>query len=281
MQACSQIAADGTETLSGVVGAVPWWSFSKTALAIAALRLVEAGGLDLDAPVDGKPYSLAQLLRHEAGLPDYGGLKRYHEDVAAGRPPWPAERLLAAVEADRLRYPPGEGWAYSNIGYREVGQRIAAASGLSLGEALHDLVFAPAGVTTARLVLTRADLAGVEMGGAPDYHPGWVYHGLVVGTAIDAARLLRALVEGRLVRFETMLERRALPQYRSERDRDPAYGLGLMLSASDPLDHPLGHTGGGPGSSFACYAQHRRVVAVWADEASGLDATTEAFAALS
>ncbi len=280
MEARALISADGTETLSGHAGAVPWWSFTKTVLAIAAVRLVEAGRLSLNAPLDGKPYTLAQLLKHEAGLPDYGGLAAYHADVAAGATPWPVERLLAEAEADRLRYPPGEGWAYSNIGYREVGQLVARAAGLTLGEALRDLVFAPAGLDGPRLALTQQDLAEVEMGGAPDYHPGWVYHGLVVGTVLDAARLLRALVDGRLVRFETMLDRRALPEHRSALHPDPAYGLGLMLSATDPLARPLGHTGGGPGSSFAAYMRDGRVVAVWADEASGLDATTEAFAAL-
>lgn len=280
MEARALITVDGTETLSGHAGPAPWWSFTKTVLAIAAVRLAEAGRLSLHAPLAGRPYTLAQLLKHEAGLPDYGGLAAYHADVAAGVAPWPAERLLAEAEADRLRYPPGEGWAYSNIGYREVGLLIAEAAGLPLGEALRELVFVPAGLSGPRLALTREDLAGVAMGGAPDYHPGWVYHGLVVGTVLDAARLLKALADGHLVRFETLLERRALPEHRSVLHPDPAYGLGLMLSAEDPLSRPLGHTGGGPGSSFAAYMQSGQVVAVWADEASGLDATTEAFAAL-
>ena len=283
MEARALINSAGTETVSGLRGPVPWWSFTKTVLAIAALRLVEDGRLSLTDPVDDKAYTLAHLLRHEAGLPDYGGLKRYHEDVAAGRPPWPVDRLLAATDAERPRYPPGEGWAYSNIGYREVGLLIARAAGQPLGQALHRLVFAPANLSTARLVLTPDDLQGVEMGGAPDYHPGWVYHGLVVGTALDAARLLRALVTGRLLKSETfdvMLERRALSEHRSALHPDPAYALGLMLRAIDPLDHPLGHTGGGPGSGFAAYAKGGRVLAVWTDEASGLDATTEAFAGL-
>lgn len=278
MDARAEITADGLEITAGETGPVPWWSFTKTLLATAAVRLVEAERLSLHEPLPGKPYTLAQLLKHEAGLPDYGGLAHYHADVAAGVEPWPAERLLAEAQADRLRYAPGEGWDYSNIGYREVGLRVAEAFGGSLGEALEQLVFAPAGVTGPRLALTREDLAGVAMGGAPDYHPGWVYHGLVVGTVLDAARLLRTLVDGPLL--EIMLERHALPQFRDALHPDPAYGLGLMLSAQDPLARPLGHTGGGPGSSFAAYALGGRVVAVWADEASGLDATTEAFAAL-
>ena len=283
MESRALINSAGTETLSGHAGPVPWWSFTKTALAIAALRLVEDGRLALDKPLPGRPFSLAQLLRHEAGLPDYGGLPAYHDDVAAGAPPWSTDRLLAETDAARLRYPPGEGWAYSNIGYLEVAQVVSAASDLALGEALRTLVFAPAGLTAARLALTPEDLADVAMGGAPDYHPGWVYHGLVVGPAIEAARLLRALITGALLSPETfaaMLKRRALPGHRSALHPDPAYALGLMLRADDPLNHPLGHTGGGPGSGFAAYARGCRVVAIWTDEASGLDATTEAFAAL-
>ncbi len=283
MEARVLINSAGTETVSGLHGAVPWWSFTKTVLAIAALRLVEDGRLALHEPLPGRPYTLAQLLRHEAGLPDYGALSAYHDDVAAGAEPWPLTRVLVETEATRLRYPPGQGWAYSNIGYREVADLVAAAGGLPLGEALRTLVFVPAGVTTARLAVTPEDLSDVEMGEAKGYHPGWVYHGLVVGTTLDAARLLRALVTGRLLKpetFETMLERRALPEHRSALHADPAYALGLMLRATDPLDHPLGHTGGGPGSSFAAYAKGGRVVAIWADAASGLDATTEAFKGL-
>src|SRR3546814_4115013 len=75
-----------------------------------------------------------------SGLPEYGGLARYHADVAAGAAPWPVDRLLAETEADRLRYPPGAGWAYSNIGYMKAGALIAQASGLPLGVALQQLV---------------------------------------------------------------------------------------------------------------------------------------------
>jgi hypothetical protein len=36
-----------------------------------------------------------------------------------------------------------------------------------------------------------------------------------------------------------------------------------MLWARDPLAHPLGHTGAGPGSAIAIYGQGRRVCALW------------------
>ena len=43
---------------------VPWWSFTKTVIAAAALVLVRDGKLLLDTPVTGKPFTLRQLLQH-------------------------------------------------------------------------------------------------------------------------------------------------------------------------------------------------------------------------
>lgn len=280
LQAGARLDRTGRLHLTGHPGPVPWWSFTKTAIAICALRLVEEGALHLDEPVDGREYTLAQLLRHEAGLPDYGSLTAYHADVAAGRAPWPVERLLAEAGADRLRYEPGNGWDYSNIGYLEVRRLVERASGLDLGAALTRFVFAPAGLATARLALTPGDLDGVAMGDARGYHPGWVYHGLVTGTAADAARLLRGLVEGRLMSprtFERMRAGRALPEHRSDTYPDPAYGLGLMLWATGPLDHPLGHTGGGPGSNIAVYARGSETCVLWAASSSGLNPVRKVF----
>lgn len=281
MESGAFIDETGGVTLSGSVDPAPWWSFTKTVLAIAALRLVEGGLLSLNEPIAGERYNLRQLLRHEAGLPDYGSMSRYHEDVAAGRPPWPVDRLLTELDANRPRYEPGTGWAYSNIGYLTVARSIERASGLPLAEALRRLVFAPAGLSTARLAMTPAELAGVQMGGGSrDYHPGWVYHGLVVGTVEDAARLLWTLMSDGLIGAETraeMLDGRPLPEHRSAMDPDPAYGLGLMLSASDPIAHPLGHTGEGPGSRIAVYARGRKAAAFWTSLPSERVAEAEVF----
>jgi CubicO group peptidase (beta-lactamase class C family) len=82
MEAVAIIDAAGAVTPSGTTEKVPWWSFTKTTLSIAALRLVERNALSLDAKLPGKPFSLRQLLRHEAGVPDYGGIVGYHTDVA-------------------------------------------------------------------------------------------------------------------------------------------------------------------------------------------------------
>jgi CubicO group peptidase (beta-lactamase class C family) len=280
MEAVAIIDAAGAVTLSGTTDKVPWWSFTKTALSIAALRLVEWDALSLDAKLPGKPFSLRQLLRHKAGLPDYGGIARYHTDVAAGKVPWPVDRLLAVADADRLRYAPGTGWAYSNIGYLKVAELIEHITGLELAAALAEIVLGPAGLTSARLAKGPDDLADVQMGSANGYHPGWVYHGLIVGTASDAARLLWLLANGRLLKPATlaaMMQGHALPDHRNTVQPAPAYGLGLMLSAENPEDHPIGHSGEGPGSRIAVYAKNHKAAAVWKLLPSQVEAETCAF----
>ena len=81
---------DGTVAVGDVADPpVPWWSFTKTVLAAAALVLVDAGRLTLDTPLAGQRYTLRQLLQHRAGVPDYGSLADYHDAVRRVEPPWP------------------------------------------------------------------------------------------------------------------------------------------------------------------------------------------------
>ena len=85
----------------------PWWSFTKPVLATLILRAVEAGKLDLDAPFDGHPFTLLQLLQQRAGLPDYGPLPAYQSAVKAGESPWSAARLLRETGYPETVYDPG------------------------------------------------------------------------------------------------------------------------------------------------------------------------------
>ncbi len=236
---------------------VPWWSFTKTVLAAAALVLVRHGLIDLDEPVEGKTYTLRHLLQHRSGLANYGGLRAYHEAVGRGEDPWPVAELLVRLDAERLRYPAGEGWDYSNVGYLVVGQLIETTTGFDLDAALQRLVLAPLGIESARIARERADLGHVTMGSAEGYHPGWVYHGLLVGTVADAALLLHRLLEGSLLTPELsreMLSPILLPGPVQGRPwQIPCYGLGTLTGETTSGLKVGGHTGGGPGSTIAVY----------------------------
>ena len=137
---------------------LPWWSFTKTVLAAAALTLVRDGLVVLDHSVAEGPFSLRQLLRHEAGLADYCELTDYHTAVASHENPWPVDDMLRRLDASRLRYAPGDGWRYSNVGYLFVARLIKPLPGLSLEEALNQRIFTPLGLSRVRLAKTRADL---------------------------------------------------------------------------------------------------------------------------
>ncbi|HEX5380605.1 MAG TPA: serine hydrolase domain-containing protein [Phenylobacterium sp.] len=272
------LIADGVmERENGGEVVVPWWSFTKTLIAAAVLRLADLGEVELDDVVEDRRFTIRQVLRHEAGLADYGGLAAYHEAVASGATPWPVDEMLARTAADRLAFPPGRGWAYSNIGYFWLRQRVEQGRG-DFAVALKELVLAPLGLSQARVAVTPGDLEGVRMGASTGYHPGWVYHGLVVGPLREAAEALDRLMDGDLLSAQSltaMHQATPLPQFARPPWALPAYGLGLMIPRTQSGVTVHGHTGGGPGSVVAVYRDGaaRRSVAVFAsgDDAAAVE----------
>jgi CubicO group peptidase (beta-lactamase class C family) len=136
---------------------------------------------------------------------------------------------------------------------------IEALTGEDLDGALRRLVLKPLGIESARIVRERADLDQVAMGSAQGYHPGWVYHGLLVGSVEDAALLLDRLMASDLLppglRGE-MLAPFALPGPVPGRPwAVPGYGLGIMTGETTGGSKVAGHTGGGPGSTIAVYRE--------------------------
>lgn len=231
---------------------VPWWSFTKTVLTAAAMSLVSDGKLALDAPLPGKPYTLLQLLRHSAGVPNYSDLEIYAQAVARGDAPWPAEEMLARVDADTLSFAPDAGWRYSNTGYFLVSRLIEETTGLSLQHALEQLVLTPLGIQDVTLAATPDDLAASAWGNDHGYHPDWVYHGLLLGSPAAAALLLDRLLTTDFLPpplLAEMLRKTPLGESLPGRPaRNFGYGAGLMIS-----DGTVGHTGAGPASVAAVY----------------------------
>jgi CubicO group peptidase (beta-lactamase class C family) len=261
MQAAWAVIEDGVVTDAHEADRqVPWWSFTKTVIAAAALALVRDGVLSLDARLPGRPYTLRHLLQHRAGLTDYSlgeAGREYQNSAARGDDPWPIQTLLNRTDSGRLRYPAGEGWEYSNIGYLFVRQLIESSTGQDLNTALKRLVLIPLGLENPRVALERADLDDVVMGDAGAYHPGWVYHGLMVGSVTDAAILLERLTASGVLPAELLTEM-FRPLFLSVPIEGriwtaPGYGLGVMTGQVGSDAAIAGHTGAGPGSTIAVY----------------------------
>lgn len=235
----------------------PWWSFSKTVLAICALRLAEERLIGLDSRLPGKPFTLRQLLQHRAGVPDYGPLPAYHDAVARGDSPWSRAKLMEEVQADRLDFEPGAGWAYSNVGYLFVREAIEQASGLGLANALKHFITAPLKLHSVELALHPSDLPRMHWPPPHNYHPGWVYHGCITGTPLDAALILHALFSGEILNsesFRTMLNTHSIAEAIPGRPWTAlGYGLGLMSTQVADLGRAIGHSGAGPFGVNAVY----------------------------
>jgi CubicO group peptidase (beta-lactamase class C family) len=236
---------------------VPWWSFTKTVLAAAALSLVRDRLIDLDDTLPEGPFTLRQLLRHEAGLADYSELTDYHAAVARNETPWPADEMLQRLDASRLRYTPGDGWRYSNVGYLFIVRLIERITGLPLEDALTQRVFSPLDLSLVRLAKTHADLAAVNMGSASAYDPGWVYHGLLVGPLSEAALCLNRLLASDWLPQSLLQEMQTVRTLGGPIPgrpwTSPGYGLGLMRGGVEGQRILSGHTGAGPGSVVAVY----------------------------
>jgi D-alanyl-D-alanine carboxypeptidase len=213
--------------------------------------------------------TLRQLLGHTAGLPDYGGLPEYNAAIrAAPERAWSGDEFLARTLPRGPLFAPGEGWAYSNIGYLLVRQIIERATGELLATVLRQHLLDPLGLRQTSVVSTLADAAALAPGWSrfldpdgevtnitPRYDPGWVAHGVVAATAEEVAALIEAIVAGPLLgeaERATLLTPRLLP-FAHPPFRQPAYSIGLMLDPASPYGLVAGHGGGGPGYAAAAF----------------------------
>jgi CubicO group peptidase (beta-lactamase class C family) len=127
-------------------------SISKLVMALAALRLMDEGKVDLDADVSDylgwklrsphhpdAPVTLAHLLSHRAGLSDKAGYIIPLGDSL--------EEKLADPAAWRETGAPGRtAFEYANLGSPLVATALEAASGERYDRLLERLVFAPLGI---------------------------------------------------------------------------------------------------------------------------------------
>jgi CubicO group peptidase (beta-lactamase class C family) len=111
-----------------------------------------------DAPETWRAINIRHLLTHTSGIPDYvGGQIDYRKDYSEG------ELVRLAYELP-LEFPAGSRWNYSNTGYMLLGVVVHQVSGSFYGDVLTARVFAPLGMTTAR-VIDEMDIVPDRAGG--------------------------------------------------------------------------------------------------------------------
>lgn len=220
--------------------------------------LVARGKLDLDEPLPGRRFTLRQLLAHTSGLGSYTARPEYNAAIERNEEPWSDAELDSRLRFDPFLFDPGAGWSYSNTGYFLVRRLIEQTVDADIDSALRALVLSPLGIERTRIARRRADLDACAWGNARLYHPGWAFHGLLVGPPAQAALFMHRLVRGDLLPPHlqaAMHERRTLdvPLEEGRPWRTAGYGLGLMIDIASPLGLSIGHSGQGPGSVSAAY----------------------------
>lgn len=253
-------------------------SITKQFTAAAIVQLQERGKLGLDRPLadylpdapHAREVSLRQLLGHSSGLVDYFQGEEIEVDRLAAQP-IAADRLLARVAGQPLRFEPGSRFAYSNTGYALLGQVIEKVSGERYRDYLQRHLWAPAGMRETFTTADEARLANVAAGyrkrdgrvePAPRLHPDWSgAAGFMVSTLADLARWDAALSGGRIVSpagYAAMTTAQRAPD-----GSELGYGLGLFVDSAYGQPR-IGHTGGTQGSTTADEyfpAQRTRLIA--------------------
>lgn len=232
-------------------------SIGKTMTAVAVLRVVEQGDIDLDGAVsdwvspdiadglgDLREISVRHLLNMTSGLPDYLS-DDYIEDALSDPDRIQTPRMaLTYAYGEPQVFGVGQGFDYSNTNYVLLGLILEQATGQTYAETLRSEVFVPANMTNSFAFGSKALPASFPSGHEDGTHYRDYYENLgfgdggVISTAPDLAKFYQALfISGDLLSDALVDEMLVDPI-------GEGYGMGIEVE-----DNIVGHSGGDLGFS--------------------------------
>lgn len=182
-------------------------STGKTFAAATAMALVDAGKLDLDAPLaplfandpwyarlpNAKALTLRMLLQHSEGFPQFLEEPDFQwslmTDSLRGRDiGYPPEKMLSFILDEPALFPPGTRHAYSDLGYHLAGLAMEKVTGRSYYQLLDTLILSRLKSPDV-IPATSTDLPGLAAG----YARGDILAAVagMTGRTTDAAGHLR------------------------------------------------------------------------------------------
>ncbi len=226
-------------------------SATKSFTALAIMQLVEAGKIDLDAPVQrylpwfrvadltaSASITVRHLLSHTSGISRYVGRVQFASNGNAT-----ADQRVRELAAVDLTHPPGEVFQYSNSNYVVLGLLIQVVSGQSYQDYLQQHIFAP-----LHLGHTFTDEMEALRDGAATGYRWWFGYpfpanvpypvdqlaaGYLYASAEDLARyLLMYMRDGRMDEGFILSEAGIAEMIRAQTrlvSRDGSYGLGWFI----------------------------------------------------
>lgn len=258
-------------------------SMNKMFTAVAILQLVEAGNIELTAPVGdyladypnrdvANRVTIHHLLTHTGGTGDIFGPTfdvhrtelRTHNDY-----------LELYGERD-LAFDPGSSWAYSNYGFVLLGAVIEEVTGQTYYDYVHEHIYEPAGMTATGSLPEDEEVPGRSIGytgrpGASDRVPNTdtlPYRGTSSGggysTVEDLNRFAEALLSHQLLGPNST---DLLFNAKVESGPGNGYAYGFEDYRDGDGNGPVGHGGSAPGMNgdLRIYPKSGYVVVVLAN----------------
>jgi CubicO group peptidase (beta-lactamase class C family) len=255
-------------------------SMSKLFTSIAAVQLIEAGKVQLEAPVatylpefaaNGKEaVTVRQLLTHTSGFVAWLPLWSRYPDKAS---------RIQAVMDQPLANPPGTHYLYSDLNLITLGVLVERVTGKSLDQVVAERITDPLGMKDtgynpthqARTAATEYQVnppRGMVWGEVHDENAwslgGVAGHAGVFSTVDDLAILSQALLNGGTYKGQRILSRKSVSSLINNYNTDfpgDSHGLGFELDQRwymDALSGPrtAGHTGYTGTSIVIDFASH-------------------------
>jgi D-alanyl-D-alanine carboxypeptidase len=253
-------------------------STGKTFFAAVALQLIEAGRLDLDAPIskylgtkpwfsrlpNAKDTTVRMLMTHTSGLVRYEMNPKFTADLRANPDKaWTPEEELSYLFDAPAPFAAGQGWDYSDTNYTVLGMIMEGVTGTRLYDEVQQRFLGPLKLTRVAPTTSRR-VPGLVPGyagprdplGLPDevmtngvfvINPQFEWTGGGYATsARDLARWGHALYAGNAIspKMRDLMITAAVP---ARLGPETKYGLGVIVRATTPAGPAWGHSGFFPG----------------------------------
>jgi CubicO group peptidase (beta-lactamase class C family) len=217
--------------------------------------------------LDGEEYSkditIAHLLQHTSGLPDYftgttvdGSPNIINQLLEDTDKTWsPQEMIAFSKEKMEPHFVPGQGYHYTDTEYVLLALIIENVSGTTLDQFFQQYIFEPLGMDASyinlkstpikkQLPMAKFYAGDIELSSIQSLSADWGGGGLV-STTQDLIQFLVAFQEDKIIKKET----RSAMQHWTHETKGMEYGFGIRKVSFNNLfdtDTPLeavGHTG--------------------------------------
>lgn len=205
-------------------------SITKAFTAVLVLQQVEAGRIALDATIgdyltdysgDGaRKVTIAQLLNHTSGLPNFDQVKDAETALKSGLPnyqtPYTPNQLIAKFVSGPLVAEPGTAFDYNNGDYIVLGRILERVSGKPFDTLLRERILAPLKLADTGMLRQheivpdlastyfRRDDLDALVNDLPVYPDNWYAAGAMYSTPRDVLAFSDALFAGKLIKPATL-----------------------------------------------------------------------------